>query len=74
MPLFQSKPSPPMMLVTTLGILLFTVLTFTPLGELIGLTALPLFYFGFLIGAVLLYLLLVTLAKGWYVKKYHELC
>ena len=73
-PLFQSKPSPPMMLVTTLGILLFTVLTFTPLGELIGLTALPLFYFGFLIGAVLLYLLLVTLAKGWYVKKYHELC
>lgn len=73
-PLFQSKPSPSMMLVTTLGILLFTVLTFTPLGELIGLTALPLFYFGFLIGAVLLYLLLVTLAKGWYVKKYHELC
>lgn len=73
LPLFQSKPSRPVMLVTTLGILLFTILTLTPVGHLIGLTALPPLYFAFLIVVVVSYLLLVTLAKGWYVKKYHEL-
>ena len=72
-PLFQSKPSRSVMLVTTLGILIFTVMTFTPVGHLIGLTSLPPAYFGFLIAVVLLYLLLVTFAKYWYVKKYHEL-
>ena len=73
MPLLQSRPSRPVMLVTMLGILFFTILTLTPVGRLIGLTALPPGYFGFLIGVVLLYLLLVTLAKGWYMKQYHEL-
>lgn len=63
----------PVMVVTLLGILLFTVLTFTPVGQLIGLTALPLSYFGFLVGIVLLYLLVVTWAKSWYRKKYHGL-
>ena len=72
-PLLRSRPSRPVMLVTMLGILFFTVLTFTPVGRLIGLTALPLSYFGFLAVIVLLYLLLITLAKGWYIKKYHEL-
>lgn len=72
-PLFQSRPSLPVMLVTTLGILFFTVLTFTPVGHLIGLTPLPLEYFGFLVVIVTLYLLLITLAKSCYVKKYHEL-
>ncbi len=72
-PLFQSRPSVPVLVVTTLGILCFTVLTFTPIGQLIGLTALPAVYFGFLIIAVFLYLLLMTLVKRWYVKKYHEL-
>ena len=72
-PLFQSKPSRPVMLVTLMGILLFTVLTFTPAGALIGLTAMPLPYFGFLVVIVLLYLLLVTWAKSWYRKTYGEL-
>lgn len=72
-PLFQSRPSCPVMLVTMLGIVFFTVLTFTPVGNLMGLTALPLTYFGFLLVIVLLYLLLVTLAKNWYIRKYHEL-
>ena len=71
--IFQSKPSRPVILVTTCGSLFFTILTFTPFGGLIGLTALPLSYFYFLICIVLLYLLLVTFAKKWYVRKYHEL-
>ena len=72
-PLLHSRPSRPVMFVTMMGILLFTVLTFTPVGRLVGSTALPLSYFGFLVVIVLLYLLLVTLAKSWYMKKYHEL-
>ncbi len=72
-PLLQSRPSRPVMLVTGLGIVLFTGLTFTPLGRLIGLTALPPVYFAFLAAMVAPYLLLVSLAKGRYVKKYREL-
>ena len=72
-PLLQSRPSSPVMLVTLLGTLLFTGLIFTPVGDLIGLTALPLRYFAFLAAAVILYLLLVTWAKRRYMKKYREL-
>lgn len=72
-PILQSRPSLPVMIVTILGVLFFTVLTFTPIGGLIGLTALPVGYFGYLIVTVSLYLLLVTIAKSWYLKKYTEL-
>lgn len=72
-PLFQSRPSFPVMAVTTFGILCFTILTFTPIGKIIGLTDLPVVYFGFLIIIVILYLLLMTLMKRIYIKKYHEL-
>ncbi len=72
-PLLQSRPSRPVMLVTLLGTALFTLLTFTPIGELIGLTALPPVYFVFLALTVLLYLLWVTWAKRWYLWRHHEL-
>lgn len=72
-PLLQSRPARPVMLVTLLGTAFFTFLTFTPLGTLIGLTALPPAYFLFLTGIVLCYLLWVTLAKRWYMGRYHEL-
>lgn len=72
-PLMQSRPSRPVMLVTLLGTMIFTLLTFTPMGELIGLTALPPVYFIFLVGTVFFYLLWVTLAKRWYMRRYHEL-
>ena len=73
LPLLQSRPSLPVMLVTVLGILWLTALACTPLGELIGLTALPPLYFGFLAVSVALYLLLVTAGKRWYGNRYHEL-
>ena len=61
------------MLVTLLGTLFFTVLTFTPAGIPLGLTPLPPVYFGFLAIVVSLYLLWITLAKGWYIRRYREL-
>ena len=72
-PLLQSRPSRPVMWVTLLGTLFFTVLTFTPAGRLLGLTPLPPVYFGFLATVVSLYLLWVTLAKSWYIRRCHEL-
>ena len=73
LPLLQSRPSRPVMGVTLLGTLLFTGLTFTPLGARIGLTALPPVYFAYLAAVVCLYLLVVSLAKRWYVRRYREL-
>lgn len=72
-PMLQSRPSGPVMFVTTVGILFFTVLTFTPLGKIIGMMAMPFSYFGFLVGVVILYLFVVTVAKGIYVRKYKDL-
>ena len=72
-PLLQSRPSRPVMLVTLLGTLFFTVLTFTPAGSPLGLTPLPPVYFGFLALVVSLYLLLVTLAKDRYIRRWREL-
>ena len=72
-PILQSKPSAAVMWVTILGIALFTVLSFTPLGSLIGLTPMPSMYFAFLLAVVLLYLLMVTVFKRLYLRKYREL-
>ena len=60
------------MIVTMLGLFVLTAMTFTPAGQWLGLTALPPLYFGFLVQVVLLYLLLVTLVKAWYCKRYRE--
>lgn len=72
-PLVQSRPSRPVMWVTLLGTLLFTILTFTPAGGPLGLTPLPPVYFGFLALVVALYLLWVTLAKSRYIRRHGEL-
>ena len=73
LPFLQSRPAKPVLLVTVTGILLFTILTVTPLGALLGLTAMPPLYFAFLLGVVLLYLCFVSFAKARYTGKYHDL-
>ena len=73
LPFVQSKPSKAVVGVTVLGIVLFTLLPVTPLGNMLGLTVMPITYFVFLVIDVLLYLLLVPLAKSLYMKKHHEL-
>lgn len=72
-PFVQSRPSRPVIWTTVLGIVLFTLLTVTSLGKLIGLTALPVAYYGFLVVNVVLYLLAGTVAKRFYLKKYYDL-
>lgn len=72
-PFLQSRPSASVMLITVIGILLFTGLTFTPMVNVLGLTVLPLWYFGFLLVVVASYMLLTTVLKRIYIAKYGEL-
>ena len=72
-PFVQSSPSAPVICTTIAGIVTFTALTFTRSAAVFGLTKLPGRYFGFLIAVALLYMLLTTVVKTAYQKKYHEL-
>ncbi|MCD8366854.1 MAG: magnesium-translocating P-type ATPase [Clostridiales bacterium] len=72
-PFLQSKPSHAVFLVTILGVVLFTVFTVTPVGGYLGLTALPVGYYGFLILDVLCYLIAISGAKHFYFRKHREL-
>ena len=72
-PFLQSRPSAPVICITLAGIAAFTALTFTSFAALFGMTELPPGYFVFLLAAALLYMLLTTIVKGFYQKKYHEL-
>ena len=72
-PFVQSSPSIPVVCTTFAGIIVFTSLTFTKSAGVIGLTKLPIKYFLFLFVVVLLYMLLTTVVKTVYQKKYHEL-
>ncbi len=73
MPFVGSRASGPVLVLTVFGILVFTALTVTPLGTLLGLTAMPAYFYLFLILVVILYLLLVSCAKLLYIRKYKEL-
>lgn len=72
-PFVQSSPSVPVICTTIAGIIVFTGITFTKTAAIFGLTRLPIRYFGFLFAVALLYMLLTTVVKTLYQKKYHEL-
>lgn len=73
LPFIQSHASLPVMLLTMLGIAVVTLLPFTPLAAPLGLCALPPVYFAYLTLIVLGYMVLATLMKKLYIRKYHEL-
>lgn len=72
-PFVQSCASPPVLLITLTGIVTYTILTFLPSTTLFGLATLPVWYFIFLFIIVTLYMLLITIAKKSFVKRYEEL-
>ena len=72
-PFLQSRPSFYVMFTTLVGIVIFTSITFTKAAGLFGLIALPHWYFGFLLGIALLYMLMTTIVKAFYQKKYQGL-
>ena len=72
-PFIQSRPSIPVVCITFVGLLVLTALPFVATGPLFGFTKLPFWYFGFLAVTALCYMILSTLCKSRYQKKYQEL-
>ena len=72
-PFIQSRASLPLTLLTFAGIALLTVIPFTDLGASIGLAALPTVYFPWLFVTILLYMLLATMMKKVFIRRYGEL-
>ena len=72
-PFMQSRPSISVGLMTIMGVVAFTSITFSKGAFYFGLTKLPGWYFLFLLVIVILYMLLTTVVKTFYQSKYHEL-
>jgi Mg2+-importing ATPase len=72
-PFIQSRASAPLTLLTLTGISVLTVIPFTGFGKSIGLSALPATFFPWLIATVFLYMVLVTIFKKIFVRRYGSL-
>jgi len=70
-PFFKSRPSLPMLLVPTGAALVGAVLPFTGLARLLGFTPLPVTFFLLLTGMVVIYLVLVEVAKTRFYRAPH---
>jgi len=70
-PFFKSRPSVPMLLVPTGAALVGAVLPYTGLAGLLGFTPLPTTFFLLLFAMVVVYLLLVELAKSRFYRAPH---
>ena len=72
-PFIQSHASLPVILLTFTGIGVLTIIPFTALGTMLGLAKLPMVYFGWLGLTIICYMILATILKNMYVKRYGEL-
>ncbi|WP_125115585.1 magnesium-translocating P-type ATPase [Agathobaculum sp. Marseille-P7918] len=73
LPFVQSRTSAPLTLLTLTGIVVLTIIPFTPVGTALGFVALPAAYFAYLVPCILLYMALATSLKKAYVRHYGEL-
>ncbi|WP_297633079.1 magnesium-translocating P-type ATPase [uncultured Clostridium sp.] len=72
-PFIQSRASKQLLISTSIGIIVGTILPYTSLGKMLGMAILPGIYFIALIIIIMLYMILVTIVKKIYVKKFGEL-
>lgn len=72
-PFIQSRASWPVTLLTVTGIAVLTAIPFTALGRDIGLAALPWEYFPWLGLTIVLYMILATVFKKIFIRRYGEL-
>lgn len=72
-PFIQSRASMQLTLLTFAAIGVLTAIPFTGFGVSIGLAPLPMIYFLYLAVTIVLYMVLVTIVKNLYIKKYKEL-
>ncbi|MER3439408.1 MAG: magnesium-translocating P-type ATPase, partial [Chloroflexota bacterium] len=69
-PFLQSLPGWPLLLMTSLGIAVGTVVPYTWLGAKLGMTPLPGYFFPWLLATVVAYLLLAQMAKIRFIRRY----
>ncbi|RGS38162.1 magnesium-translocating P-type ATPase [Bacteroides cellulosilyticus] len=69
-PFIQSRATWPVIGMTTLVMVIGIVIPFTSFGASIGLQALPLSYFPWLVGILFSYCVLTQLVKNWYIRKF----
>ena len=69
----KHHPSQPVLYVSLLGIVGYTFLTMSPIGDMIGMTQMPALYFLFLIVIILCYFLIITFVKKIYLRRYQKL-
>jgi Mg2+-importing ATPase len=72
-PFIQSRASAPLIFLTLTGITVLTAIPFTAFGASIGLAALPSAFFAWLALTVAAYMVLVTVFKMIFVRRYGEL-
>jgi len=72
-PFLRTRASWQVTLLTSAGILVGTILPYTPLGHAMGLASLPWYFFPVLFALIVGYMLLVTVFKTVFIKRYGEL-
>lgn len=72
-PFLQSRASLPVLIMTTAGIILGTVIPYSPFGTAMGMQPMPLMYFPWLILTLVMYMALATLLKTMYARRYGSL-
>ena len=72
-PFIESRPSKQVFLLTFSSIIILSIVPFTNLGHHLGFVSLPKTYFVFLVPCIFAYILLVTLLKKVYIRKFGEL-
>lgn len=71
-PFFQSTAAWPVLVMTSLIMMLGIYIPFSPIGEAIGLVPLPLSYFPWLVVTLLSYCLLAQGMKRVYIKRFGQ--
>ena len=72
-PFLQSHASLPLSVFTSLSIAVGTLIPYTPLGKVLGMSPMPAVFFLWLGAILLCYMLLATFMKNMYAQKYREL-
>jgi len=71
-PFIQSIAALPLLIGTSIIIILSIAIPWTPLGKVLGMTGLPGLYYAYLLGANIGYFFLVNIAKVLYIKAFKE--
>ena len=71
-PFIQSRAALPVLTLTTIAILVGTIIPYTDFGKILGMAPMPAVYFLWLAAMIFAYMILVTMLKKIYIRRYGE--